>query len=233
MPYSTNSDRLAKHLLSRIERLSSSVVMPSPCTRCRSSGAKCIFDVDLTSCLACVRLRRPCDVVVPESEWSRSDRLKADLSRRLGEVEDEYLDLEEEKRDFEEKRQKVVEKQRVVLQKRLRLRRAAGLLREKEKKLFATDLAALDEMDRAVRSGSFGLVSSSDDLVVPSASAEVENPFPISGFGESDVAPDLGSPNLDPATSWVPEGWSFSQLLEGHALVDDNPVSSSDNPSDS
>jgi hypothetical protein len=68
MSYSINFDRLVKRLLSRIERLSSNVVMLSSCIHCRSSKVKCIFDVDLTNCLAYVRLRRFCDVVISESE---------------------------------------------------------------------------------------------------------------------------------------------------------------------
>jgi hypothetical protein len=68
MSFSIKFARLTKRLTSRVERLASNVVMFSSCIRCRSSEIKCIFDVDLTSCLACVRLRRSCDVVVSKSE---------------------------------------------------------------------------------------------------------------------------------------------------------------------
>jgi hypothetical protein len=85
----------------------------------------------------------------------RLDEAKASKAAQLAALEDELLDKvsEDAKARAEEAKARAVvsrisEEMRVLLSRRLRLRKEAGLLTAKEKKMFSDELGAIDELIR-------------------------------------------------------------------------------------
>jgi hypothetical protein len=85
----------------------------------------------------------------------RLDEAKASKAAQLAALEDELLDKESEDVSFEKQisvllahRARVAEERRVLRSRRLRLRKEAGLLSAKEKKMFSDELGAIDELIR-------------------------------------------------------------------------------------
>ena len=70
---------------------------------------------------------------------------------KLAEAENEWLEFESQRRKLDAEKMAVEEKQRVVLYRRLRLRKKAGLLRKREKTMFARELKNINRLNRLKR----------------------------------------------------------------------------------
>jgi len=171
-------------------------------------------------------------LVTTESDWKKFDKLKADLSAKLAEVEDEWLEFESQKRTVQAEVLRIEEKQREVVYRRLRLRKQAGLLREREKAMFARELENIDRLDRLEREAGgpgFG------DLDANSFSGGTVS---VSVESSAVVEPVLGSHDFSPPALWLEggipsdwvgpeENWSFSQLLDSGGGTSEVPPGSS------
>ena len=115
----------------------------------------------------------------------------------------------------------IEERQRLVSQRRLRLRKDMGLLREREKKLFAREFENLERLEQfeqqeraAASPPNLGTESGSD---VVGSSVE-------QGFGEpSDPALSLVDLSSDWPVDGIPFDWSFSQILSSVDAATDKP----------
>ncbi|KAF2179119.1 hypothetical protein K469DRAFT_322608 [Zopfia rhizophila CBS 207.26] len=57
--------------------------MPSPCSRCRDNGRRCLVHLASRRCSECIDRNVKCDLVVTQPEWNRLDRDKERLQRQL------------------------------------------------------------------------------------------------------------------------------------------------------
>ena len=76
------------------------------------------------------------------------DQLKSSVAEKLGQLEDDWVELESKRRELEEQLRRVSDSQRPLMIRRLRLRKEAGLLRDRERKMFARELASIEEIER-------------------------------------------------------------------------------------
>ncbi|KAF2192699.1 hypothetical protein K469DRAFT_317348 [Zopfia rhizophila CBS 207.26] len=70
--------------LIRARRLASRICneprhMPSPCSRCRDNGRRCLVHPALGRCSECINRSVKCDLVVTQPEWNQLDRDKKKL----------------------------------------------------------------------------------------------------------------------------------------------------------
>lgn len=124
--------------------------------------------------------------------------------------------LQDQADELRRKAHQALEKKRLLQQRRLRLRKDANLLSERERKMFARELASIEEMEK--------LEAEAAERTSASASASAPEGLPTGSFGPS--VPDVLDPNpllsgfaLSPVPSEflgmeIPADWSFSQLLD-------------------
>jgi len=115
--------------------------MPSPCSRCSSRSLSCLIDLSSGRCSECIRSGRKCDLVVSETDWANLRKLKKSVQEQLDEVELRASQLHLELAA-------IAAQMSTLSSRRLRLRKEAGLLSEKEKEMFARELASIEEVER-------------------------------------------------------------------------------------
>jgi hypothetical protein len=70
--------------------------MPTPCSRCRRSGSKCLVDIRSGRYKTCNDAYKLCDLRVTFREFEKLARLRAELVKKSEELDNELTRAEEE-----------------------------------------------------------------------------------------------------------------------------------------
>jgi len=139
--------------------------------------------------------------VVTDADFAKLDRLKAQVQAKLAQVAEDEADTALEFAVAQQKLSLALEKMRTLRNRRLRLRREAGLLSDREKSMFAKELASIEEVERLEREQEKGRSDVSGSL----GSSE-----PPLSAADSELLDFVSSDFL---SEGLPPDWSFSQLL--------------------
>lgn len=179
--------------------------MPTPCSRCRRSGERCLVDVRSGRCKKCNDDKKKCDLRVSFKEFERLARVRQELSDKVDSAEDELEKAEAEAVAAHER----------VLAMRAKARRLRKQLRYSEKEedeSYQRELASIEEVER-MESGEGPPVpetppaASLDALL---ASGEVLD-FPL------DEGVDTSALHFPPSawaqlTGFSPSSWAFPEV---------------------
>ncbi|KAF2188444.1 hypothetical protein K469DRAFT_767244 [Zopfia rhizophila CBS 207.26] len=82
--------------LIRARRLASRIrneprYMPSPCSRCRNNGRRCLVHPTSGCCSECINHSIKCNLVVTQPEWNWLDRDKKKLQDQLRQAQEETV----------------------------------------------------------------------------------------------------------------------------------------------
>jgi len=164
-----------KRLADRVERAFNE--MPSPCSRCSSRGLKCLVDLSSGRCSECIRSGRKCDLVVTDSDWDSLHRAQRVVKEQLDVVETQHTELLArhtallaQLANLAAQSSSLVAESESLGSRRLRLRKQAGLLTDREKEMTLRELASIEEMEKleaesAVRKSSLLAVSEGQQFV--------------------------------------------------------------------
>ena len=178
--------------------------MPTPCSRCRRQGQKCLIDVHSGRCKRCNDDKKKCDLRVTFKEFEKLAKAREVLSERVEVAENELEKAEAE----------VVAAHEKVLAARRKARLARRLLRTSEKQedgAYERELTSIEEAERVEQ----GLEPSVPETPPPGSSQPFEDllasgdllDFPL------DKGIDTGALDAPPlawanATSFLPKSWT-------------------------
>ena len=177
--------------------------MPTPCSRCRRSGQRCLVDVRSGRCKRCNDDKKRCDLRVTFKEFERLAKAREKLSERVESAEDELEKAEAE----------AVAAHQKVLSARQRARTARRMLRASERgedEAYQRELASIEEVER-MEQGKDPSVPETP----PPASQSLEDLFASGDLLDFplDEGVNLGALDAPPAawanvTGYFPESWS-------------------------
>jgi len=168
--------------------------MPTPCSRCKTEHIECRVDLATGNCARCVGLGRKCDLLMSRADWARIESQKEKIRLELEAVDEEIAEL--------------VIAQATRQQKKLRLRKQLGLLTDREKTAFASELRSIEELERleydAAVKGELALpeehpyhAALSRGFVVPPGEAPPSpSQIPSGSVSQSDLSVDWSSDPL-------------------------------------
>lgn len=133
--------------------------MPTPCSRCKRQGERCLVDVKSGRCKQCNDSHKKCDLRVTFQEFEKLARARqkqaADMER-----------AEEELEDAEKKAQGMIESaHRLVAEARSKARLQRKLFRSKEvseNEAYQRELASIEELQRMQEEVSAGSSSTAN-----------------------------------------------------------------------
>jgi hypothetical protein len=184
--------------------------MPTPCSRCRRRGQRCLVDVRSGRCKSCNDDKKKCDLRVTFKEFERLAKAREKLSERVESAEDELEKAEAEAVAAHER----------VLDARRKARTARRLLRASERgesEAYQRELASIEEVER-MEQGAEPSVPETPPAGSPVAAVSLEDLFASGDLLDFPLDEGIGTGALDaPPLAWanvtgfIPESWSQVQ----------------------
>ena len=183
--------------------------MPTPCSRCRRTGKRCLVDVHSGRCKSCNDDKKKCDLRVTFKEFEKMAKAREKLAERVESAEDELEKAEAEAVAAHEK----------VLEARRKARTARRLLRVSERSeddAFQRELASIEEVERMEQGLEPSILETPPPMIAPSleellASGDILD-FPLDeGIGVNAMeAPPLAWSGI---TGYLPEPWTHVESV--------------------